>query len=274
MASKLNTLTARIILIGLAIHAVLLPLLFYGLLYIVEQSHEERFINDVRKYSRFIADVFELDGVKINETRTVHLLDSAFLGSGGVFAELIEGDVRLHSSLLQSDSVEQYQEDFAFGQHNDHIYFLSIPLDFSQRQVILRMGFDELPTIEQIKLARHRLVLGLTSYLILSIIVLVLLSTLLIRPLRALQHASRKIAKGQYNEQLHVDSQLTEINELARDLESMRGELVGINASLRQEIAEKKSGRQKTGRAGKRTSANAKVRNGWRFGRGHCTRIQ
>ena len=241
MASKLNTLTARIILIGLAIHAVLLPLLFYGLLYIVEQSHEERFINDVRKYSRFIADVFELDGVKINETRTVHLLDSAFLGSGGVFAELIEGDVRLHSSLLQSDSVEQYQEDFAFGQHNDHIYFLSIPLDFSQRQVILRMGFDELPTIEQIKLARHRLVLGLTSYLILSIIVLVLLSTLLIRPLRALQHASRKIAKGQYNEQLHVDSQLTEINELARDLESMRGELVGINASLRQEIAEKKA---------------------------------
>ena len=239
MASKLNTLAARIILIGLAIHAVLLPLLFYGLLYIVEQSHEEGFINDVRKYSRFIADVFELDGAKINETRTVQLLDSAFLGSGGVFAELMEGDVSLQSSLLQSDSVAQYKEDFVFGQHNDDVYFLSMPLNFSERQVVLRMGFNEQPIIEEIELARQRLVVVLLSYLIVSIIVLVLLSTRMTRPMRMLQQASRQIAKGDYNEQLYVDSQLTEIRGLARDLEYMRGELVGINVSLRQEIAEK-----------------------------------
>ena len=241
MASKLNTLAARIILIGLAIHAVLLPMLFYGLLYIVEQSHEESFINDVRKYSRFIADVFELDGVKTNETRTVQLLDSAFLGSGGVYAELIEGDVSLQSSLLQSDSQEQYREDFAFGQHNDHVYFLSMSLNLFERQVVLRMGFDERPTIEQVKLARQRLVVVLLSYLIVSIIVLVLLSTRMTRPLRILRQASMQIAKGHYNEQLHVDSQLTEIRGLAIDLEYMRGELVGINASLRQEIAEKEA---------------------------------
>ena len=239
MASKLNTLAARIILIGLAIHAVLLPLLFFGLLYIVEQSHEEGFINDVRKYSRFIADVFELDGAKTNETRTVQLLDSAFLGSGGVFAELIEGDVSLQSSLLKSDSVGQYQEDFAFGQHNDDVYYLSMPLNFSERQVVLRMGFNEQPIIEEIELARQQLLFVLLWYLIVSIIVLVLLSTLVTRPLRILQQASKQIAKGRYNEQLYVDSQLTEIRGLARDLEYMRGELVGINASLRQEIAEK-----------------------------------
>ena len=140
MATTLNTLTARIILVGLAIHAVLLPLLFYGMLYIVEQSHEERFINDVRKYSRFIADVFELDGEKINETRTVHLLDSAFLGSGGVFAELIDGGDHLQSSLLESDSMIEYKEDFAFGQNDDHVYFLSIPLNFSKRQLVLQIA--------------------------------------------------------------------------------------------------------------------------------------
>ncbi len=239
MASKLNTLAARFALIGLVIHAVLLPLLFYGMLYIVEQSHEERFINDVRKYSRFIADAFELDGAKLNETRTVHLLDSALLGSGGVFSELIEGGIRQQSSLLQSDSVDQYKEDFAFGQHNDYVYYLSVPLSLSDRQVILRMGFDERPTIEQVKLAKQRMLVVLLAYLIVSIIVLVLLSTWIIRPLRILQHASRQIAKGQYNQNLHVDSQLTEISELADDLETMRHELVGINASLRQEIAEK-----------------------------------
>jgi signal transduction histidine kinase len=240
MATKLNTLTGRIILIGLAIHAVLLPLLFYGMLYIVEQSHEELFINDVRKYSRFLADVFEMHDA-IEEEHAVQLLDSAVLGSGGVFAELTGDNIHLQHGLLSGDSAVFYKEDFTFGQHDDHIYFLSIALDFPEQRVLLRMGFDEQPTIEQIKLARHRLVLGLTSYLIVSIIVLVLLSTRLIRPLRALQQASRKIAKGQYDEQLHVDSQLTEINELSRDLESMRRELVGINISLIQEIAEKEA---------------------------------
>ncbi|NOQ87628.1 MAG: HAMP domain-containing protein [Gammaproteobacteria bacterium] len=240
MATKLNTLTARIILIGLAIHAVLLPLLFYGLLYIVEQSHEERFINDVRKYSRFLADVFEMHDVMEDE-HSVELLDSAVLGSGGVFAELIDGNTRLQSGLLPGDSADFYKEDFAFGQHDDHIYFLSIALDFPARQVLLRMGFDEQPTIEQIKLARQRLVVVLVSYLIVSIIVLILLSTRMIRPLRILQQTSRQIAKGQYDEQLHVDSQLTEIRELSRDLESMRRELVGINVSLIQEIAEKEA---------------------------------
>ncbi|NOQ91016.1 MAG: HAMP domain-containing protein [Gammaproteobacteria bacterium] len=240
MASKLNTLTGRIILMGLAIHAVLLPLLFFGMLYVVEQSHEERFINDVRKYSRFLADVFELDGAAVNKVRAVRLLDSAVLGSGGVYAELIEGDASIQSGSLPADHAISYKEDFSFGQHGDNIYFLSIQLGhLPGRQVVLRMGFDELPTLEQVELAQQRLMFVLMSYLVVLIAVLILLSVWMIRPLRMLQHASRQIAKGQYDEQLHVDSKLIEINELAADLESMRCELVGINASLMQEIAEK-----------------------------------
>ncbi len=241
MAGKLNTLAARVILIGLAIHAVLLPLLFYGLLYIVKQSHEERFVNDVRKYSRFLADYFEFEGTVSNRMRAVRLLDSAVLGSDGVYAELIEGDTLLRSGLLPDDSAGIYEEDFAFGQHGDHIYFLSIPLDIPDRQVSLRMGFDELPTIEQVKLARQRLAIVLFLYLIVSIIALVFLSTRMTRPLRALQTASRNIAKGQHSDHLQVDSQITEIRELATDLESMRSELVGVNASLLQEIAEREA---------------------------------
>jgi signal transduction histidine kinase len=241
MAAGLNTLAARVILIGLAIHAVLLPLLFYGLLYIVQQSHEEGFVNDVRKYSRFLADVFEFEGVVSNKMRTVRLLDSAILGSDGVYAELIEGDTLLRSGLSPGDSVAVYEEDFAFGRHGDHIYFLSLALDIPGRHLVLRMGFDELPTIEQVRFARQRLALVLFLYLIVSIIALVLLSTRMTRPLRALQNASRNIAEGQYSDHLQVDSQLTEIRELATDLESMRSELVGMNASLTQEIAEREA---------------------------------
>jgi len=239
MAGKLKTLAARVILIGLAIHAVLLPILFYGLLYIVKQSHEEGFVNDVRKYSRFLADDFEFEGTVSDHVRAVRLLDSAILGSDGVYAELKDGDTLIRSGLVPDDSTGDYEEDFAFGQHGDHIYFLSIPLDIPDRQVVLRMGFDELPTIEQVRFARHRLAIVLFLYLIVSIIALVLLSTRMTRPLQALQRASRNIAKGQHSDHLQVDSQLTEIRELARDLESMRSELVGVNASLSQEIAEK-----------------------------------
>ena len=240
MAPKLSTLTARIILIGLAIHAVLLPLLFFGTFYIVEQSHKEQFINDVRKYSRFIADVFELEGVGINKIHAMRLLDSAVLGSSGVYAELIEGETRLQSDSLPYDPALVYKEDFSFGQHGDHTYFLSIQLGhLPDQQVVLRMGFDESPTIEQVKIARQQLIIVLFSYLVVSIIILILLSTRMTRPLRILQQASRNIAKGQYTKQLKVDSQLSEIRELAIDLESMRCELVGINISLKQEIIER-----------------------------------
>jgi signal transduction histidine kinase len=239
MGTKLNSLTARMILIGLAIHAVLLPLLFYGLLYIVEQSQEELFVNDVRKYSRLIADLIESEDVVDDKARAVHLLDSAVLGSGGVYAELIEGDTRIRSQLLPGDSAVEYEEDFTFGEHGDHVYSLSISLNMPGRHVVLRMGFDELPTIEQIKLARQRLIVVLFTYLIVSIIALAMLSARMARPLRALQKASRNIAEGDHENHLQVDSPLAEIEELATDLESMRSALVDMNTSLMQEIAEK-----------------------------------
>lgn len=240
MGKFLNTLTARMILIGLAMHAVLMPIMFYGLFYIVKQTHEERFVNDVRKYSRFLADFIESEGVTDNKIKLIYLLDSAILGSGGVYAELIDGETRIQSAL-QLASETTYKEDFAFGEHDDNVYFLSIPLQIHDRQVVLRMGYDELPTIDQLESARQRIFIVLFCYLVLSIMTIVLLSARMTRPLKALQNASRNIAKGRYSDQLHVDSNLTEIRELASDLESMRSELVGMNASLQQEITEKEA---------------------------------
>ena len=116
-----------------------------------------------------------------------------------------------------------------------------MPVNTAGRQLLLRMGFDERPTIKQTKAAKQGLTLVLLSYLFVSIIALVLLTTRMTRPLRALRYASRNIASGRYSDQLEVDSQITEVNELAVDLESMRRELVGMNASLRQEITEKEA---------------------------------
>jgi len=234
----MNSLTTRMILIGLAIHAVLLPLLFNGLLYIVAQSHKEGFVNDVRKYSRFIADVFESGDIINDRDRVVNLLDSAILGSGGVYAEVVEGVIHTRSELQPYGSAVEYKEDYTFGDHGDDVYFVSVTLNLPGRNALLRLGFDERPTIQQIKLARTELVVVLVSYLVVSIIVLVYVAMRMARPLRKLQNASRRIANGKHTDQLQVDSGISEINELALDLESMRSELVGMNMSLQTQIAE------------------------------------
>jgi signal transduction histidine kinase len=241
MARILNTLVARFILIVLAIHALLLPLLFNGLLYVINQSHEEWFINDVRKNSRFLADVFEIEAFTVDEAKVIQLLDSAVMGSEGVYAELMENDSRLLSTLVDDDAPGLYKEDFTFGEHEDKTYYLSIPLNVPDRDVILRLGYDEQSTLEQIAIARQKILVVLALYLILSIVAVVILSMRLIRPLKALQRASRDIATGQYGNQLKVDSKIVEISKLAEDLEYMRGELVGVNTHLRQEIAERQA---------------------------------
>jgi signal transduction histidine kinase len=241
MARILNTLVARFILIVLAIHALLLPLLFNGLLYVINQSHEEWFINDVRKNSRFLADVFEIEAFTADEAKVIQLLDSAVMGSEGVYAELMENDSRLLSTLVDDDAPGLYKEDFTFGEHEDKTYYLSIPLNVPDRDVILRLGYDEQSTLEQIAIARQKILVVLALYLILSIVAVVILSMRLIRPLKALQRASRDIATGQYGNQLKVDSKIVEINKLAADLEYMRRELVGVNTHLRQEMAERQA---------------------------------
>jgi len=245
MAKILNTLVARFILIVLAIHALLLPLLFNGLLYVIKQSHEEWFINDVRMNSRFLADVFEIEAFSADEMEAVQLLDSAVLGSEGVYAELVENDSRILSTLVGDDAPGLYEEDYTFGEHGDKTYYISMPLNIPGRDMRLRLGYDEQPTLEQISIARHKILIVVALYLVLSIIIVIFLSMRLIRPLTELQRVSRNIATGQYDNQIKVDSRIEEINQLTSDLEFMRRELVGVNTHLRQEMAERQAAEER-----------------------------
>jgi len=245
MAKILNTLVARFILIVLAINALLLPLLFNGLLYVINQSHEEWFVNDVRKNSRFLADVFEIEALSEDKAKVVQLLDSAVMGSGGVYAEMVENDTSILSTLVSEDAPGIYEEDYTFGEHGDKTYYISIPLNIPGRNVRLRLGYDEQPTLEQIAMARQKILIVVTLYLVLSIFIVVILSMRLVRPLTELQRVSRNIATGQYENQIKVESKIEEINQLTADLENMRCELVGVNTHLRQEMAERQAAEER-----------------------------
>jgi signal transduction histidine kinase len=78
-------------------------------------------------------------------------------------------------------------------------------------------------------------------YLLVSLALVVLLSTVLARPLKRLRRDSRKIASGEYARKLSVESSFHEIRELSDDLETMRSTLVGVNARLQEEIVEREA---------------------------------
>ena len=241
MAGKLNTLRTRLIVVALAVHAMLLPALFFSVTFIVEQSHRDVFVNDVRTHSRFLADILSSQQIIDSSEDLIawlDWLDSVFLGSNGVYAEVLIGEQRFFSTLMDEAYFDKFQEDFRFGDHGDDVYYLSIPLDIPRHQAILRLGFDESLILEEIRRAQMRIVYGLSAYLVISLLLLVLLAVRLTHPLRTLQRDSRAIASGDYDTRLRVTTKVREFRELAQDLDLMRDGLVGINERLREEHAE------------------------------------
>jgi len=239
MARKLDTLSARMIAVLLLVHAVLLPALFYGMLVVVENSQKDAFIDTTRIYARIFADFLESSDTLNSEAEIIRQLDSSILGGTGIYAALQLNDKLLTSSLMDPQDGTAFNEDFDFGEHGDDVYYLSIPVVRDDSTVVLRMGFDESPTLLQIKDIKWTVVIILLAYLVISLILVLLLGTLLVRPLRRLQRVSRKIASGDYSRKLDDKSNLYEIGELAHDLDSMRSNLVGVNAQLQEEIHER-----------------------------------
>lgn len=244
MAGKLNTLSARMVLVLLLIHAVLLPALFYGVLVVVENSQTDAFVDDTRIHARIFADFLESGDTLNSEAETIRQLDSVVLGATGVYATLVLDEKLLTSSLMGPEDVAGFNEDFAFGEHGDDVYYLSIPITRESSTAVLRLGFDEAPTLLQIKDIKRTVVFILLVYLAVSLILVLVLGTLLVRPIRRLQQVSRKIASGDYSRKLQDKSNLYEIKELAHDLEMMRSNLVGVNARLQEVIHEREAAEQ------------------------------
>lgn len=221
-----KSLTGRMVL-GLGImHALLLPLFFGSALYLLKTGHETQFVNSVRIDAHLFAALLTQD---VSEPRLQALLTEALMGGQAIFAQIItqQGSVIEPDANIQPLS-SQFREDFFFGQHNDHVYYISIPLYDTTGDVHanLRLGFDERPTRELIHTAYWRGLILASTYVFLTIGLIILLALQLTRPLRRLSSVAQRISGGDISEQLQVDTDITEINSLAYDLESMRRELI------------------------------------------------
>ena len=234
-------ISTRMILAVLLIHAVLLPLLSYGLIYVIRTDHQDVFVDHIRAYSRAFADIMEEDVGNASDAELYAHLDSMLLGGRCVFSALEISDRLLLSSMLGADDAAAFREDFEFGENGDNTYFLSVPLQMADDLAMLKLGFDESLTLAQIDQARRAILAILAVYLLVAVLFMAVLSGVLSRPLQRLRADSRKIASGDYSLNLSVDSRIEEIADLTSDLEAMRSELVGINARLRKEMAEREA---------------------------------
>lgn len=233
------SLRVRLTSIVLVIHAALVPLLYLGVSAIVEDGYAERFVNSVRSYSRLVADELEAVDARDFNRRAVALLDGVVLSSQVVFAEVIDGSTRIHGSLSTATRKPFRGDDFDFGDHGDQVYYVSHPVKRDTRSVIVRLGFDEGPTLERIAQAQRRVLAAMLAFTLASMAIALWVSASIARPMVKLQEAAKRIAGGDVHSELRMQSPIREVRELNHHLERMRRELVGTNDRLENEIRER-----------------------------------
>ena len=128
MARHLNTIPGRLVLMLLLIHALLMPPLFYVISSTVERTMKDSFIDNVRNFAQVFVDRFDRLEADVTEQRIIELLDSAMLSGQGSYAAIEVGGRTVGSSLMNVQDAGLFREDFAFGEHDDDVYYLSLPV--------------------------------------------------------------------------------------------------------------------------------------------------
>ncbi|MBS0396031.1 MAG: hypothetical protein JSR54_15535 [Proteobacteria bacterium] len=236
MARLNSTLAARIAIFVLIAHLLLLPVLFFGLMRVVEHVLTDQFLEQVRGYARVVADEFEIGDALDSPERTRALLDSAILRGEGVYAEIVRPDGTITSALGQPGLARPSHQNLRYAEDEDGAYFLRLPIEHAGRQADLWLGFDERPTRAQIEDTRRAILWALAAYFALTMLLAVVAARRLARPLIELRERSRRVAAGEAVVQLTASTGLSEVAELGADLERMRLELVGVTERLRGEI--------------------------------------
>ncbi|MBS4097557.1 MAG: EAL domain-containing protein [Sulfuricella sp.] len=211
--------TGRMLLGSLLTHALLIPLLFLGILHVAEIQDKAQFISHVRTQSYLISVLMNqtADPAKISQ-----LTDELVQGGKVAYA--------VYTPESGSPAVRGGgdREDLFFGEHDDHIYYTTIPLRSARGGANgkLQLGFDEQPVIEHIRTSYRSSLILAACYILLTLAFSGFSGYRITKSIRELRAASRRIADGHAEERLSIDTRVTEVSNLAQDLESMRQELV------------------------------------------------
>lgn len=211
-----SSYTGRMLVGMLAIHTVLVPLVFIGVLLTLQNDYQSQFINNARSQSYLLANLIS-ENPKPDRIKSI-LND-----------QLLSGQVAVAGfKSITERSTDDFNEDFFFGQGGDTIYHIIVPVISADDRVIgkLRVGFDETPVEEHIRLTyRWGLLVGL-GFILVSLMFVFFFGHLLTRSLRQLRDAAHRITEGNITERLEISTAINEVHDMAVAMEHMRGKLV------------------------------------------------
>lgn len=219
-----------------AIHFILIPLLLGSVLYFVNNTMKEQFISDTRHMMGLIAASLTPIDFVTNRITTINLMDEIILSGNILYAEISLPDGNKITSLLEVQNKDIiFIEDLEFDQHNDDIYFIEIPIDINDVNVVstLRVGFDEKPLTEQLDIITMYLCSIILAYIVINLVLVFYLGRRTTMPLKKLRQASREIRQGHIDADLDIQSPVTDVRDLAIDLDLMRQELVSQASALK-----------------------------------------
>ena len=212
------------------VHLVLTPLLFYGILLIVERSFESQFIDQVRNNTLLYVELLKPAVEEGDPQRRADFFYESRISGDIVYAEFVElEDLEARTELTGTASDLAFREDFNFGGNGDQVYFIAAPLfsDVSGRPLgFLRLGYDEVSVQEQINAAYGFASLIAGGYIIFSTLLAIFFGRRLLQPVSSLRNFATKIAAGDPHADLQVDTDILELQRLAEDLRLMHHSLL------------------------------------------------
>ncbi len=225
MKGFFSTLTGRIAIAALFLFLVMVPLLFGGVLYLVQKNYESQFIDHVRNDAYQLASISQMGG---GFERLETELDEALISGRIAFSRIVDNEGYLVVAGRRVRMAQPFEEDFFFGQAADNLYHIVVPLygDSGKRIGELQLGYDETPTREQTWQAYRSGLYLMLGFIAVTFSIAMLLGRQFARPIHQLSEVSGRIARGDYNAVLQVRTRISEIADLAESLDHMRHELV------------------------------------------------
>lgn len=225
MRKFFSTLTGRIAIAALFLFLVMVPLLFGGVLYLVQKNYQNQFIDHVRNDAYQLASISQTGS---GFERLENELEEALISGRIAFSQIVDSKGYLIIAGRQVRQASSFEEDFFFGQAGDEQYHIVAPLFGTSGERIgeLQLGYDETPTREQTVQAYRSGLYLMLGFIAVTFSISMLLGRQFANPIHQLSEASRRIAQGDYDEELQVRTNISEITYLAESLDHMRHELV------------------------------------------------
>jgi signal transduction histidine kinase len=215
-------------------HVVLLPILYLGIDRAVVRTHSELFVAVARTYVQRRVSEFNAHAASMSPAQLREFADD-IMASGLVVYSVVEWNGQTIQRFAPGNRVTdiyQHEEPDQFGEGDDHIYHVVVPVHAGVQSGKLRFGFDEFPIVAHIAEARRLVFTAMFAYLVMTLAAALLLARRLAAPLEALRKLATQIAAGNLRRGIAVESGILELNELATSLERMRAELISNTEKL------------------------------------------